>query len=85
MLSTQHFLHWAKKGDSHWVLNPGCMVDVVTPQAVHNLQSPAQCVVERCHTKESLLTLKSPFCLFRIAVLSLSSRLHHALDAFHCE
>jgi len=22
---------YRQKGDSHWVLNPGCMVDVVTP------------------------------------------------------
>ena len=64
MLSTQHFLHWAKKGDSHWVLIPGCMVYVVTPLTPGCPQSPAQCVVKRRHTKESLLASKVPFVCF---------------------
>ena len=36
------FFSSSQKDDSHWVLNPGCMVDVVTPLSPGCPQSPQQ-------------------------------------------
>jgi len=71
------FSSLGQKDDSQWALNPGCMVDDINPR-LSTVSTVTHTVCGQALSGKRITPhVSSPFSLFRIAVLSCSSRLQY--------